>query len=82
MNPFPRLLLLLALLPIACAERGGDSGAGSGSEIRELNELPIEQLRVTLKATDPDKAKLLGLGSQFIQEKALTAKRSGAASAR
>ena len=34
----------------------------------------MQKLTVALKATDPDKALVLGLGSKFIQEKALSAK--------
>lgn len=34
----------------------------------------MQKLKVTLQTTDPEKAKVLGLGSRFIQERALTAK--------
>jgi len=34
----------------------------------------MQKLKVALQSTDPDKAKVLGLGARFVQEKALTAK--------
>lgn len=34
----------------------------------------MQKLKVTLQATDPEKAKVIGLGSRFIQERALAAK--------
>ena len=32
----------------------------------------MQKLRVTLKSTDPEKAKIIGLGAKFIEETALT----------